>query len=252
MSAYFGAYGVSFSVGKLQILREISFEMEKGEILALLGPNGVGKSSLLKILAGIQSPTENALIRLRSQELNRMGPLARAQRVTYVGAELISHFPMTAYEVVSMGRFCHPHFNEALIQKSMQDCMCWDLRDREIHSLSGGERQLVALARAFAQEPQLILLDESLSKMDLNHQAFVGKLLKERAALGQTFILVSHDLNLASEFSNRAILLIEGRVAAQGVLSEVLTLENLKRAYPGAAIRVGTNPATGSVQIFFT
>lgn len=259
MSAYFGAYGITYRIAGQSILNEISFEMKQGEVLALLGPNGAGKSTLLKVLAGILRSETGSQIRVRHEEVSRLTPDARARLITYVGADLRAEFPVTALETVMMGRFCHdPGFRKRTskedqeeVRLAMEACSCWNLRDREIGTLSGGERQLVALARSLAQGSKLVLLDESLSRMDLHHQARIARVIREIAAKGKCFILVSHDVNLAAEISDTAILLNDGRLAAQGRVADVLTEEHFKRTYPGAEISVGKNPLSGAPQLFF-
>jgi iron complex transport system ATP-binding protein len=264
MSAFFGVYGVSYQVKHAgesrKILDEVSFEMDQGEIVALLGPNGAGKSTLLKILAGILRAEAGAVIRLRGEELISVDSQTRARAITYVGAELRAEFPVTAMEAVMMGRFCHhPLLRHKLskedmdrIRVAMEACRCWSFKDQDLQTLSGGEKQLVALARAIAQESKVILLDESLSKMDLDHQSTVGKLLRKLTGDGRSFILVSHDVNLAAEWSDQALLLVGGRKAAYGKLESVLTDVHFKNAYPDAEIAVGKNPFSGAPQLFFT
>ena len=259
MSAFFGVYGLSHRIHKRKVLDEVSFEMDQGEILALLGPNGAGKSTLLKILAGILVPATGSQIKLRNEELTNIYAQARARMITYVGAELRAEFPITAMEAVMMGRFCHhPLLTHKLsvddiekIHSAMEECRCWSFKDQDLSTLSGGEKQLVALARAIAQGSRMILLDESLSKMDLHHQSTVGKLLKKLAKQGRSIILVSHDVNLAAEWSDTALLLVQGQKRAHGRLESVLTDAHFKNAYPNAEIAVGKNPFTGAPQIFF-
>ena len=259
MSSFFGVYGISYEVHRRTILEEIAFEMDAGEILALLGPNGAGKSTLLKILSGITDAQGTSQIRLRGEELTRLDHQARARLITYVGAELRTEFPLTAIEAVMMGRFCHhPMLKQKLspedldlIRSAMEECACWGFKDQELHTLSGGEKQLVALARAVAQGSKVILLDEALSKMDLHHQSRVGKLLRRLAAEGRSIILVSHDVNPASEWSDTALLLVRGKKAAHGPIATVLTDANFKSAYPNAEIAVGKNPFSGAPQLFF-
>jgi iron complex transport system ATP-binding protein len=265
----FGVYGVTYTYGEKTILDSVSFEMDSGEVLALLGPNGAGKSSLLKILAGILPPSTvgkakiSLQIRLRGEEFGTSSSKAkahtRARLLTYVAPELRAEFPITAYETVMMGRLCHHPdlflaFSEndrKAVETAMQRCFCWELRDRDLDTLSGGERQLVSLARAVAQEARILLLDEVLSKMDLHHQARIGKLLRELASEGKSVILVSHDVNLAAEWATTGLLLLKGNVIARGSIGSVMSEENFRRVYPGAKLHSGKNPITGAPQIFF-
>lgn len=259
MSAFFGVYGISYKIHRRAILDEISFEMDEGEVLALLGPNGAGKSTLLKILSGITDTQGTSQIRLRGEELTRVDHQARARLITYVGAELRTEFPITAMEAVMMSRFCHhPMLQQKLssedlelIRSAMEECACWSFKDQDLHTLSGGEKQLVALARAVAQGSKVILLDEALSKMDLHHQSRVGKLLRRLGKKGRSIILVSHDVNLASEWSDSALLLVQGKKVAHGRVDAVLTDAHFKNAYPNAGIAVGKNPFSGAPQLFF-
>ncbi len=138
------------------------------------------------------------------------------------------------------------------IRAAMEDCHCWTYKDQDLATLSGGEKQLVALARAIAQGSKIILLDESFSKMDLHHQSTMGSLLRKLAKEGRTFILVSHDVNLAAEFSDRAVLLVKGSKSAEGKIESVLSDVHFKSAYPEAQIAIGKNPYTGAPQVFFS
>jgi iron complex transport system ATP-binding protein len=261
----FGVYGVTYTSGAKTILDSVSFEMDSGEVLALLGPNGAGKSSLLKIIAGIYPPSTvgkikiSLQVRLRGEEFPASSSQVRARLVTYVGPELRAEFPLTAYETVMMGRLCHhPDLFLAFsdndlkaVETAMKRCYCWELRDRDLETLSGGEKQLVSLSRAIAQEARILLLDEVLSKMDLHHQALIGKLLRELATEGKSVVLVSHDVNLAAEWATTAILLLKGNVIARGSIESVMTEENFRRVYPDAKLHLGENPVTGAPQIFF-
>ena len=264
-TAYLGVYGVNYNIGSRTLLDSVSFEMDQGEILALLGPNGAGKSSLLKILAGILPVRSSgrtkieARIRLRGDEVHLLSQTGRARAITYVGPEMRVEFPISAFEAVMMGRLCHHPdlffaFSPAdknAVQSAMERCFCWNLKDQDLHTLSGGEKQLVALARAIAQESRILLLDESLSKMDLHHQAKVGGLLRDLSKEGRSIVLVSHDVNLAAEWADTAVILHKGTTRAQGKIADVMTEANFKTIYPGAKLSVGKNPFTGAPQVFF-
>jgi iron complex transport system ATP-binding protein len=173
--------------------------------------------------------------------------------MTYVGADLHPEFPLTAHEAVRMGRICHggTSSEDPEVRKAMEMTFCWTLRDRDLHTLSGGERQLVSLARAIAQGSRILLLDEALSRMDLNHQAEIGRLLRKLAAEGLSIILVAHDVNLASEWADTAVLLKGGKTLARGKMAEVLTEATVRELYPSVALSVGKNPITGTPKIFF-
>ena len=183
----------------------------------------------------------------------------RARSIVYVAPGMRAEFPLTAFETVALGRLCHySHLSVYSAQKdrdqihwAMEQCNCWGLRERYLHTLSGGERQLVVLARALTQGAKVLLLDEALSKMDLHHQAMTGKLLQKLTKLGYSIVLVSHDLNLASEWADNCLLLKNGQAVASGSVKEVLVLDRVKSLYPGAELSVSPSPSSGAPKIFF-
>ncbi len=254
-------FGVCFSYGKNSVLREVSFELDRGKITALLGPNGSGKSTLLKIISGIlplQSP-DSGQIRFSGTDFLSLSAPARARQIAYVPADLLAEFPLTAFEAVMMGQICHhPNLFNSSSQAerdqahwAMEECLCWHLRERDLHSLSGGERQLVTLARALVQGAKVFLLDETLSKMDLNHQAAAGKLLRKWVSRGYSIVLVSHDLNLATEWADECVLLKQGEKIAWGPTREIITTERIRALYPGPELIVAPHPSTGMPKVFF-
>ena len=255
--SHLGVYGISFSVRGCPILDEVSFEAEKGQIIALFGPNGSGKTTLLKSIAGIQplSPSLSGTVRLKEKDFLSLPASMRARQIAYIPADLRSEFPVTAQEAVLLGRIAFTNESETqrddLVRAAMERCFCWNLRDRVLHSLSGGERQLVALARALAQGAKVLLMDESLSKMDLNHQASVGRLLRELRAEGHTIILVSHDVNLATEWADQILLLNLGKKIVFGPVKETLTPAALKTLYPDTELILNYSPESGAPKVLF-
>ncbi|MGK5082291.1 ABC transporter ATP-binding protein [Bdellovibrionota bacterium FG-1] len=254
-----------YAYGGRSVIQNLSFSLGVGEILALLGPNGSGKSTLLKTIAGI-------LPSFKTDHLGRIffhgedvasKPLAwRAARIAYVGADMDAQFPMTAQQAVLLGRSSQTgatlgwmrlstQQDEQLVQDAMTRCLCWAFRDRDLAKLSGGERQLVSIARALVQGARVLLLDESMSRMDLNHQAQIGKLLSELARQGYSVILVSHDINIASEWAQSALLLKDGERVSCGPIREVLTEGAMRELYPGVDWVIGPSPATGTPKVFF-
>lgn len=222
------------------ILKDVSFTLREGELKALLGPNGSGKTTLLKVLAGlIASPSEGArnLIRSKGRALQSLIPRERAKVVTLVGSEFYTEFPLTVAQAVSLGRTCWQgaHVSDQdVVDDALERCLCSNLRERDLRSLSGGQRQLVGLARAIAQSPEILLLDESLSKMDLDHQYRVSEMLKNWAqTLKKGVFCVSHDLSWASQWADSAIWLKAGEAVADGETSEMLKPEILSQIYPG-------------------
>jgi iron complex transport system ATP-binding protein len=243
-------------------LDQVSFQLEAGDFLALLGPNGSGKSTLLKAIAGIYDlgrPGCSGQIRYQGVDFLSLSPSQKAQTIAYVAPHLQADFPMTALDAVFLGRTCYSSgwfvrksdSDRARVQRAMEQCFCWELRDRNLGTLSGGERQLVAIARALAQGSQVLFLDEALSAMDLNHQAAIGKTLKKLAIEGKSIVMVSHDLNLASEWANSALLIKDGKKILQGPIREMLTQENLAQLYPNSDLIVGKHPQSGAPKVFF-
>jgi iron complex transport system ATP-binding protein len=251
MSAYFGAYGVTVSLGGKKALDQVSFELERGSFTALLGPNGSGKSTLLRACAGIQEADEG-VFRYQEIELRPGDPRSWSRMIAYLAPELVAEFPLTALETVLLGRTVGATSQGLLTlttgrdlelaRQAMERCCCWELRDRELQTLSGGERQLVSLAKALVREPRVLLLDETLSRMDLNHQARIGDVLAELAKdEGVAVMLVAHDVNLATHWAKHCILIERGRAIAHGPVSQVWTTENVTRLYPGASLEVGVS-----------
>jgi iron complex transport system ATP-binding protein len=265
-----GVYGLShFYSSSRPVFEDLSFEVSQGDFLALLGPNGCGKSTLLKLVAGIL-PLNSKLIRqgsggqikFRGEDFLGESHAFKARTIAYVGQDFRTEFSLSAFEAVMLARTAAAsgfaeHIStrdQDVVKQAMEECHCWEWRDRDLQTLSGGERQLVALARAFAQGAKILFLDESLSQMDIHHQAYAGKLLKEKTQQGYSVVLVSHDVNLAAEWADQALLLGprgQGRVA-YGPMRETLTETNLKKLYPGAELVIGSNPVSGAPKVFFS
>ncbi|MBI4925038.1 MAG: ABC transporter ATP-binding protein [Bdellovibrio sp.] len=252
-----GAYSLNYFFGGKQVLKDISFELFKGEIITIIGPNASGKSTLLKILSGILPLKEIESVGqvfCQNRLLFKMTPEERARSVVYLSSELQAEFPLTALETVLMGRICHHLHNYAekhdIARWAMEQCVCWGLRDRFLHTLSGGERQLVNLARALAQGSRVILLDEALSKMDLHHQTMMGMLFKKLVQKSYSIVLVSHDLNQCLSLADSCVLLLRGEKIAHGQIAEVFRDSHLKKLYPGASFVLGQNPTNQHPHIF--
>lgn len=252
-----GIYGVTYRFSHQLVLDEVSFELSGGQVLALIGPNGSGKSTLLKAVAGViplRSARSSGLVRIDGSDFVSATADWRARHIAYVGSELRSEFPLTAEEAVALGRICHGQRGDSehleTVRAAMEVTFCWGLRDREIGTLSGGERQLVSIARAIAQGARILFLDEALSRMDLHHQIKIGMLIRELASRGLAVLIVSHDLNAALEWADLCLLLSRGKRIAYGKISDVLTEKNLKILYPEAMLRVGQNPETQAPQVF--
>lgn len=246
---------ISLTRESRKILKNVSFSVDPGEVLGLIGPNGSGKSSLLKSIAGIY-PDFLGEIDAFGSSVRSISSQERAKKITYVGAETDSEFPLTAMEVVVMGTYClgiHRlgETDYECVKEIMVETGCWEYRDQLLSRLSGGERQRVAIARAFLQGSKVICLDESFSKLDLHHQARMGELLKKYTARGFSFILVSHDLNYTTDWADRCVLLKAGEIVADGTTKSVISEENLKKLYPDAQIVLSPHPITKAMKVYF-
>lgn len=236
-------------------LDDVSLVVEPGEVVGLLGPNGSGKSTLLKILSGVLSRYAGSA-RVDGAEVRTTRPRDLASKLAVVPQETTFGFPFSVLEIVLMGR--HPHLaglafetqrDVDLARTALARCGVAHLESRTIQELSSGERQRVVFARALAQEPQALLLDEPASFLDIRHQTELYDLVRELAVADGTAVLtVLHDLNLAAEYCDRIYLLRQGRVAAQGRTAEVLTYANLTAVFE-TEVYVDTNHLTGQLLV---
>jgi iron complex transport system ATP-binding protein len=248
------AEGVGFRYDNEPALEDVSLRVEPGEVVGLLGPNGSGKSTFVKILSGVLSPYEGS-VRVDGTEVRTARRRDLAAKIAVVPQETTFSFPFTVLQTVLMGR--HPHLaglafethrDVELARVALDRCGARPFESRSIHELSSGERQRVVFARALAQEPRALLLDEPASFLDIRHQTELYDLVRDLAAEGTTVLTVLHDLNLAAEYCDRIYLLREGRVAAAGPTDEVLTYSNLTRVYE-TEVYVDTNDLTGQLLV---
>jgi iron complex transport system ATP-binding protein len=229
--------GLRVSLGGRPVLAGVSLELGRGEVLGLAGANGAGKTTLLRVASGVLRP-DAGRIALDGRALAAYRRRERARRIAVVPQEAAFAFPFRAGEVVLMGR--SPHLPRigfegprdlAIARAALARVGIEELVDRSILELSGGERQLVLLARALAQEPSVLLLDEPTAHLDLRHRLRVLELVRELAAEGRSALVVSHDLALAARGCDRLALLAHGSVVAAGAPREVLSSATLRRAF---------------------
>lgn len=251
---------VRFAYEATPVLDGVSFGVDAGEVLGVIGPNSVGKTTLLRLLSKVLVP-QSGTIRLAGRDLARLKRLEVARTVAVVPQDVTLAFPFTVREFVLMGR--HPHtrgrFFEgpedlAVAETALRAAGVAGLGDKFVHALSGGERQRVLVARALAQEPTLLLLDEPNAHLDLHHQVELAQLIRRLNREEQTtVVLVSHDLNLAAELSDRLLLLAGGRVARLGTPEEVIETGLIEAVY-GCRVWIEPNPKTGRprVQVHWT
>ncbi len=220
------------------VLRDISFSVRQGEFFVIVGPNGSGKTSLLKAIAGTVYPSEGQ-VRLMNNSLARYSRKSLARSMAVVPQNPKQDFSFTVLEVVLMGRSPHlgllgieNKYDIRIAYQAMESTQVAHLAERKMHQLSGGEQQRVFIARALCQEPQIILLDEPTSSLDLAHQVHIMDLLEELKFKHKiTIVMVAHDLNLAALYGDRLLLLNKGEIAELGEPHQVLTFKKLEEVF---------------------
>ncbi len=245
--------GLSVAFGERRVLDSVDIELRQGEIVALVGPNGGGKTTLLRCLAGLLRRARSGQVQVLGRPLESYSRPALARIVAVMGQDLPATAGFTVTQVVAMGR--HPHLgpfrmrgegDRRAVEQAIEATDLDRLRTRPIDELSGGERRRVSLARALAQEPAALLLDEPTANLDLKHKAALFAILRQvHLARGTATLLVTHELGLAAEHAERAVLLRDGRVLADDSPRAVLRGELLRRAFD-TPVEIITNPRTGA------
>lgn len=233
---------IYFSYGTSDVLRGISMTVGSGEIVGVLGPNGAGKSTLIKLMAGLIK-AQNGDVIIDGRQIDAISTRELARHMAVVPQQNIVPFAFTSLQIVLMGRSPHISFlgfesarDIEIARKAMRQTDCLEFASRDINELSGGERQRVFLARAIAQGPKILLLDEPTTFLDIRHQIELNKQLKILNREGVTIISAMHDLNMASIFCDRIVMLKEGRVFCDGHPNEVMTSENIRSVFGAEVI----------------
>lgn len=248
---------LSAGYARVPVLQDIRLEVKAGEWLGLIGPNGCGKTTLLRVLSGVIRPARGKVL-LEGRELREYPPRALAKLRACLPQELPLEFPFTVREIALLGR--SPHIpalgaetpdDLRIAEEALRLTDLSSLAGHAITQISGGERQRAFIALCLAQEPKLLLLDEPTSHLDATHQLSILNLLRDlNQKKGLTLITVFHDLNLASEYCGRLAVLGRGRLEIAGTPDEVITPERLGQIF-GAGLRVGKNPHSGKPHVFF-
>lgn len=231
---------LTFSYGRDFALKDVAFSIPAGEFFGIAGPNGSGKTTLLKLMDGLLKP-DSGTIMYRGRSVQEFSRKEIAKSIAYVSQEHELPFAFTVEESVIMGRYPHLGIlglegerDYQIAEKAMKTAGVYSLKNRLVTELSGGEKQRVIIARALAQEPEVMLLDEPTAHLDLASGVEIMELLKElQREQGLTIVTASHDLNLLAIYADRIAFLLKGEKLAEGKPEEVLNDELLKRAYVG-------------------
>lgn len=246
---------IGFKYNEHQVLKNVSFEVKRGEFLGILGPNGSGKTTLLNVIDGILSPQDGE-IWIDGTSCKKLKRENLAKIIAVVPQESLMIFPFTVQEIVLMGRA--PHLGKwrfegetdfRIAHQAMEMTDTLSLMNRSMNALSAGERQRVLIARALAQQPQIMLLDEPTAFLDIRHQIDFFDLIKTlNKNQTLTVIGVTHDINLASLYCDRIILLRDGRIHCMGSPEEVIAESHIREVYE-TNVTVDRNPVTGQPRV---
>lgn len=246
---------LSFRYNEKDVLRSISLSIEKNKFYCIIGPNGCGKTTLLKNISGnVEHKAGRVLI--DNNEIRDMRIKEVARKISFVPQNTTIDFEFTALDVVMMGRspYLRLFQNEGakdleIACEAMKSTNTWHLKDKNINQISGGERQRVIVARALAQQTGILLMDEPISMLDIHHQIELMDTIKKLVINSDvTVVAVLHDLNMAAQYSDEIILMNSGEIVAKGMPEAVITEENLMNVY-GLRASVIKNPVTGKPHV---
>lgn len=218
------------SIGKKKILDGVSLNAKEGKVTGIIGPNGCGKSTLIKTVFGICSYTEGQIL-IGEEPLGNYSPRRLASMVGYVGQDAACAFDFSVYDVVSMGLYARKDKKKSgreAVEAAMCELNISRFRDRSILSLSGGERKMVFIARTLVQNTDILILDEPTNHLDIRHQLFLLDYLKK---CGKTVLIVLHDLRLAAHYCDYIYLMSKGKLAAGGEPLKALNYENIQQVF---------------------
>ncbi len=256
MNTFFSINNFSCGYPGRFVLNNISFNIEKGSFTGIIGPNGSGKTTLFKGVSG-DLPTLTGNATLNGRQIQNMNLKEKAQNIAVV-TQNIEAGNMSVEEYVMMGRFPYRRnfqFFETkedveISEKYIELTRVSHLRDKNMNSLSGGEQQLAGIARALTQEPELLLLDEPTSHLDITHQVQILNLIRRLSeTLGLTVLMIIHDLNLAGEYCDSLVMMQDGSVRKKGTPLEVLNYQDIEAVYKTVVI-TRTNPVSGKPVVF--
>lgn len=238
------------------VVRGLSMEIGAGDFVGIVGPNGSGKTSFIKSLSRALKPKKGAVM-LLGEDIYGLSSREVAKSLAVVPQETPSAFDFSALEIVLMGRNPHLGRLEAageedleVARRAMESTNIWHLADRSITELSGGERQGVIIAQALAQSPRLLLLDEPIQHLDINHQLSLFKMLEEMCEGGLAVVIVVHDINLAARYCRELVMIKDGKEHSRGKPEEVIIPDNIRAVF-GVDSLVTRHPVTGRPNVIF-
>ena len=227
---------VEFSYASVPILKDICIELAASEMLGVVGPNGAGKSTLLRCIDRILKPQRGSIL-LDEREIKKMSMIELAKKLGYIPQSTAQVFPATVFDTVLLGRRPHVGWRSGekdrkKVLKALQMLNIEKFAMRDINELSGGQQQKVFIARALTQEPDVLLFDEPTSNLDIKHQLEVMEIIKSIVREKEiSAIMAIHDLNLASRYADRIIMMNDGEIFSAGDSVSVLTPESIKQVY---------------------
>lgn len=246
--------GLNYFIDELQILKDVSFKIKKGEFVGLIGPNGAGKTTLLKCINGIN--TSDGRIKIKNMDLAKLNEKKIAREVALMNQNTNITFPFPSIDVVLTGRYPYLGFARGesiedynIARKYMDYTHTLKFEKRPITKVSGGERQRILFAKILTQETDIILLDEPTSNLDIAYEEQIFAYCRELCSMGKTVIAAVHDLKIASRYCSKLMLMKDGEIIADGTTEEVLTSENLSKAY-GVNALVYRNRITGFLDFY--
>ncbi len=225
---------VQFSYDGHPALRDVTLSVDEGEMLGVIGPNGSGKSTLLKCINHVLQPQKGTIF-IDGQPSDELDRKELARRFSYVPQQDKGGFPSTVFDTILLGRLPYLRWrpgpeDRQIVREVMEKLDLTDLAQRDVNQLSGGQRQKVLIARALAQKPQVILLDEPTNNLDLKHQLEIMNLIKQQTEKGISSLVAIHDLTLAMRYADKFLLLDQGQVFAAGG-PQVVNVENVEALY---------------------
>lgn len=240
------------SYGNRQILNKVGLHAEKGQFVGIIGPNGSGKTTLVKTINRIIKP-DSGSITIDGRNMTDMNSIEIAKNIAMVSQVISINFEFTVEDVILMGRTPYikggeTHEDREIVQDAMEKTKILHLKDRFVTQLSGGELQKVIIARALAQKPKILLLDEPTSHLDITNQIDILNLVKNASRKGMLVIAVIHDLNLAAYYCDKICLIRDGDMISTGSPEEVLTPTNIKTTY-NIDVEVISNSITNSLYV---